>query len=171
MNARSSIRAGTALLVGFLGAPGCSSAPRPTFTVVRAAVTESTPDGVAVRIELAARNDHDDALPLKRVSYRLFVDGREVFRGTRSPEATLRRFGTQTVTIPAVIPAGAAEGVSIRGLPFRVEGSMTYVTTDKFSEILFDAGIREPSAVFSGSGVIASEQAAADSVQGRGGHR
>jgi hypothetical protein len=142
---------GLALALGLLA--GCSKYRAPTLTVREAAITQRTDEGAVVRFTLDARNTNQVELPLKSMSYRLSLDGREVFRGFRSPEATLRRLGTQQITLPAVV---SLEDQALLAGPvrYRIEGSLTYVTPGSVAEILFDAGVRRPTVAFSDAGTL-----------------
>ncbi len=122
------------------------------MTVTDARVTDRTEEGVAVAFVLDATNSNDDALPLRETVYSLELDGKSVFKGVRSAEATLRRRGTQQVVLPAGIPIALlpANG-SVR---YRLHGSMEYITPGAFAEVLFDTGVRRPDASFSQEGTI-----------------
>lgn len=141
------------LVVAAIGLGGCAAYKAPRLTVAHAHPVERTEQGVAMEFILDARNDNDVSLPLRDVTYTVEVDGREVFRGTRSAESTLRRLGTQQVRLPAVI------NLSQFGHPpspagYRIAGTLTYVTPGQIAEILFDTGVRVPSVGFSGEGQI-----------------
>lgn len=132
----------------------CSAYKAPRFTVIDAAATERTAEGVAMLFTLDAVNENDVGLPLRDVRYTVEIDGRKVFSGTRSGEATLRRLGIQKVTLPAVVRLGA-ESPPMAGLSrYRISGQVTYVTPGQIAEILFDTGVRVPTVGFSGSGEI-----------------
>lgn len=143
----------TAGLLGLVGASGggCSSYEAPNLKVVDARVTERSEEGLVLTFTLDAENPNEEAVPLRAVTYRVSLDGRQVFEGTRSPEATLRRYGTQQIRLPAVVAAsepsfGASEA------KYRIEGTLRYTTPGEIAEILFDTGVRKPSVGFSGEG-------------------
>jgi hypothetical protein len=146
-----------AVLAAILG--GCASYRAPEFSVTEARAGARSNDGVEMFFTLDARNDNDVALPLRDVKYRVELDGRTVFSGTRSAEATLRRLGTQKITLPAVVrlDENAPEGARTGGatLPYRISGTVTYVTPGQIAEILFDTGVRVPTVGFEGEGQIA----------------
>lgn len=145
------------VLAAWLG--GCASYRAPEFSVTEARAGARSNDGVEMFFTLDARNDNDAALPLRDVEYRVELDGRTVFSGTRSAEATLRRLGTQQITLPAVVrldenaPMGARTGGAT--LPYRISGTVTYVTPGQIAEILFDTGVRVPTVGFGGEGQVA----------------
>jgi len=130
---------------------GCSSYPSPTLAVADAKVTQTTDSGSVITFNVDATNSAEVALPLKTLDYTVYLNNQEVFRGTRSPEATLRRFGTQRISFPAVI-AGAAPAP---GTAYRVEGTLGYVAPGEIAAILFDYEIERPTVPFSASGVLA----------------
>ncbi|MBX3406922.1 MAG: LEA type 2 family protein [Phycisphaeraceae bacterium] len=126
--------------------PACASTSAPRFEFAGASVTEHTAEGVAVSITVDAYNDNDIALPLRDIDYVVEIDGRTVFRGTRSAEATLRRRGVQQIRLPAVVVLAPGERGPTGEADIRLVGRVTYITPGKLAEILFDSGVRVPSA-------------------------
>jgi LEA14-like dessication related protein len=135
---------------------GCQSYSAPTLSAAEAHATERTGDGAAMRFTLDARNDNDVSLPLRRVEYTVELNGRQVFSGTRSAEATLRRKGTQQIELPAVVRLDNQQNADLVSgtVRYRLAGDMYYVTPGQLAEVLFDAGVRTPSASFSIEGDI-----------------
>ena len=130
---------------------GCSSITPPTLRVVEARVADRTEDGLKLEFVIDAENANDEALPLRAARYSLRLDGDTVFTGSRSPQATLRRLGTQRITLPVVIPA--AELLDIGPMPeYRLSGTLSYVTPGEISDLLFDYRIRRPKVSFSDMG-------------------
>ena len=136
---------------------GCSSTPAPEISVLGVAPSDRTPDGVLMMVRLEARSTAEDALPLREVAYRVRLDGREVFRGSRSPEATIRRFGTQTLLLPVVFPAQAGPAPSGA---YEVEGTLRYAEPGTIAEVLLDLGVRTPSVSFRRSGQVGAPEPA-----------
>ena len=148
------------LAFGALGA-GCESYSSPVLSVSKAEPTERTPDGCAMLFTLDARNDNDEPLPLRTVEYRVDLNGREVFAGTRSAEATLRRLGTQQLRLPAVVVLTPETQSLAAGMAhYRLTGSMYYVTPGRLAETLFDSGVHTPSVGFEFEGDIDLSRAA-----------
>jgi hypothetical protein len=139
------------------GMGGCSSTPAPEISVLGVSPSDRTPDGVLMLVRLEAQSTAEDALPLREVSYRVRLDGREVFRGSRSPEATLRRFGSQTLLLPVVFPS--ADGPAPAGR-YEVEGTLRYAEPGTIAEVLLDLGVRTPSVSFRGSGQVGPAESA-----------
>lgn len=137
-----------------LALAGCSAYEAPELRVVSVGVSERSAEAVVLRVVIDAENANDVALPLRDVEYEVEVgDGGEgrVFRGVRSAEATLRRFGTQQIEVPAVVAAGSWPG---EGTPYVIRGRLRYTTPGEIAQILFDAGVRRPEVSFEGRGVI-----------------
>lgn len=110
--------------------------------------------GVAMEFYIDVENSNDEGLPLRAVNYVVEIEGKRVFSATRSAEATASRTSTQRVRLPASFRA-ADVGIDPFGIkPYRVHGSMTYVTPGAFAEALFDSGVRVPSVAFSVTGEI-----------------
>src|SRR5690349_17746323 len=97
INSRLGPAAVGALSIAVAGVGGCSYAP-PQLSVTGAHITEETPEGIVVRFQLDALNTNSVELPLREVHYTLMIDGQPVFSGLRSPEASLRRLGTQQIS-------------------------------------------------------------------------
>jgi LEA14-like dessication related protein len=117
---------------------GCSPYRAPALSVRKAAITNVTEEGVVIRFTLDAENSNGVELPLKKISYRLYLDGREVFRGIRSPEATLRRLGSQSITLPAVVTVDEQISKLQGPVRYRIEGTLSYITPGSVAQILFD---------------------------------
>jgi LEA14-like dessication related protein len=144
-----------ALLAGAMGSVGCESYSSPVLSMAKAEPTERTQEGAAMLFTLDARNDNDDPLPLREVEYRVDLNGKEVFHGSRSAEATLRRLGIQQLRLPASVPLSADNsGVANGPVKYRLTGAMYYITPGRLAETLFDAGVRKPSVSFSFEGDI-----------------
>ncbi len=117
--------------------------------MVGVGVRDRTDEGVVLAITLEADNTNDQALPLREVSYAVYLDGAKVFEGERSAEATIRRFGSQRIVLPAAfVPTFPIEGVR----RCRVEGTLTYLVPGVLAEALFDADVVRPSTSFAVEG-------------------
>lgn len=132
----------------------CSSSRAPTLEVVDAQVVERTQDAAVVVFTLDASNPNAAELPLNEADYTLALDGRTLFRGERSPEATVRRRGAQRIELPAVIPLGE-NGVEPYGRHrYELRGTIVYLKPGPFAEVLYDSGVSRPSVSFSETGTI-----------------
>ncbi len=124
---------------------GCSSYSDPTLSITGAEILEQSPAATVVQFTIEAQNANEVELPLTAIRYTLSKDGRQLFSAQRSPEATLRRIGTQSFTIPAVIDnAQVPPGPQT----YTLQGTLEYITPGSIAQILFDAGVRRPSVGF-----------------------
>jgi hypothetical protein len=154
------------LLPPLLLLPGCFTSKAPQISVVE---VRSTPSAIAsatssptsspdaqravLLIVLEATNPNAKPLPLKDVHYTIDINGATVFTGTRDAQATLRRYGTQRITLPAPLDAN----LPAPGTPFRVRGSVTYIAPEVLAKTLFDNQLTDWSRSFSGTGEITAE--------------
>jgi len=132
---------------------GCSSNRPPEVRVESVRVAERTSEGVVVEVTIAGVNGNAEPLPLKRVDYSVSVNGRTVFTGARSPEATLSAGGERVFRVPAPVALEAMPGGAARVV---VTGWLTYTEPGKIAEILFDAEVSQPTVSFSGSAELES---------------
>jgi LEA14-like dessication related protein len=141
----------TTLLTSSLLLTACSSYSAPKLSLAEAKVTERTDQGLVLQFTLNGENSNEVPLPLRQARYSVYLDGKKVFTGYRSPEATLRRFGVQPLQLPAAFSlAQAPQGLS----HFRIEGELSYVTPGEIAQILFDASVRRPTVGFSAQGTV-----------------
>lgn len=137
---------------------GCiRQATPPTLTVTGARVIDRTAEVAIVEFDLEADNTNDIALPLRELRYEFAVDGDTVFTGSRSPEATIRRFGSQAITVPVVVPLAELEGATLDdagGVPYRLKGRVTYIIPGALAELLFDTNVRRPTVGFEDRGSL-----------------
>lgn len=134
---------------------GCSGITDPTLRVVDAQVVERTDEAVVVHFIVEGENKNAEEIPLLRAEYAVSFDGREVFRATRSPEATLRRSGVQRFTLPASVPTSAMGASTAR---WRLSGSVSYVIPEQIAETLLDIGFPNPTAGVQGEGELGAGQ-------------
>jgi hypothetical protein len=129
-------------IAALLVLPACSSAPRPELSLTGAQVVSTTDAGSVVNFTIDAKNLGPDPITLYDVNYTLRLDGREVFRGVRAGEAVLGRYATRQVTLPASIPASELSGAGERRAT--LDATFRYVPPTAFREVLFDAGVWQP---------------------------
>lgn len=142
-----------AFLLLLLPLAACS-APSPTLRVDRVGITERTPSGIVLSISLRAENPGKDPLPLRDIRYHVNVNGRRVFEGVRSAQATVRSFGAEEITVPAVIPLSGHEPAPVGVQPVSVGGRVLYLAPGTLAETLFEAELLRPSASFSGETTV-----------------
>lgn len=141
-----------AMMLAGLG--GCRGYAAPSLSVTRVQMGERTADGMVLVFEVEAENRNAVELPLREVRYTLRLDGRPVFSGVRSPEATLRRLGVQRFSFPAVVALGPGGSAPEGEVSFELDGVLSYTTPGQIAEILFDSGLRRPSVSFRDAGRI-----------------
>lgn len=138
---------GTVLAAASLA--GCSYKP-PSLRVTDARVTERTEQGFVVLIGVEAENRNEIELPLREVRYSVTLEGGGTFNGVRSPEASLRRLGTQKISFPAVFPLAPGAALPTGTVRCDVSGTLGYISPGEFAQVLFDSGVRRPSVSFRG---------------------
>jgi hypothetical protein len=131
---------------------GCSGYADPTLRVAGAGVADEGPGAMVLDVTIAAQNTNHVELPLREIDYTVRIDGREVFRGVRSPETTLRRLGEQTFTVPAVVAYAGDRPVGMHA--FEIEGRVRYITPGELAQALFDTGVRRPTVTFRDGGRV-----------------
>lgn len=157
------VGAAVCALAGIAG--GCTSYSSPKLSLAGIENVEETPEGLVLRVRLRAENENEVALPLREVDYTAKVgEGSSAltFSGRRSPEATLRRKGSQDIVLPVALRLTRADGGASGGagprptgvVPFSLSAELTYITPGALAEVLFDADVRRPVASVSASGMV-----------------
>lgn len=141
--------AGCALITA---AAGCHAPPQ--LDVIAHSPVRQTPDGYALAFDLEATNRNAFELPLLTISYELWLEDQRVFEGRRSGEATLRREGTQPLSLPVAVKLADGEAAPAGLAPYRLRGTVRYHTPGALSRSLFDARLVRPSADFDLRGEI-----------------
>lgn len=127
----------------------CSSGTKPPrFQVVSARTAERTADGVRVELTVVGENPNKFELELGETRYSVSADGNTFFTGLRSPEVTLPRYGRVEMVLPAAAPI---EGFPADATSLELNGWIEYLIPGPFSEVLYDAGLRRPTASVEGS--------------------
>lgn len=130
----------------------CSSGTKPPrFQVVSARTAERTADGVRVELTVVGENPNKFELELGEARYSVSAGGNTFFTGLRSPEVTLPRYGRVEMVLPAAAPMEAfpADATSLE-----LSGWIEYLIPGPFSEVLYDAGLRRPTASVEGSATL-----------------
>jgi hypothetical protein len=133
---------------------GCAVYTAPKLSVTGASLTDESPDGLVITFLIAAENSNREQLPLRDIAYTLDLDGRRVFSGSRSPEATLARLAVQELRLPAAVALDAEHPRPRGEVSYRIEGTLTYVTPGKLAEVLYESGVPAPTASFSHTGTV-----------------
>ncbi len=132
----------------------CSSYKAPELSVAEVRLKDETPSGYVLEFDLDTRNDNSEPLPLREVRYSLTLDGRPVFTGVRSAQATLRRFGTQRISLPAAVALEPGESPPDGVIGYALVGELSYVTPGQIARILFDTRVRRPRVSFRKQGEL-----------------
>lgn len=139
------------LLVLLSGLLLCGCVTRPTAGVEAGAATQATDEAIVLTFTVVARNRGETELPLRMVDYKLVVDGKRVFRGRRSAEATLSRQDEQRIELPVPVKwEDLPEGES----SYRLSGEFAYTLPGIFWQAMFDAGLYRPGADFELEGTL-----------------
>ncbi len=101
-------------------------------------LSERTAEAHVLMFTVEGENPNREAMPLRTVRYSLAVDGRRVFQGDRSAQATLPPFGKQRFEVPAVVLGP----YSYEGVSYRFGGTVEYLEPGTIAEILFDSNVR-----------------------------
>lgn len=147
---RPAIRLASAALAPLALLAGCAHDP-PVVMLREARLVDRTAEGAVVEFTFQADNDDHRAFPLRDAWCTLRLGGREVATVHRSPEATLRRMGSQTFAIPIAIPAAS---LPTGPTAFEVWGEVTYLVPGPLSEAMHDSGVRTPAVGLRGEGTI-----------------
>jgi hypothetical protein len=133
---------------------GCSTSAPPRMSVQSASLTEQSDGGLVLVFDMLAENVNSDPLPLADVTYEVRINNRPVFRGVRSAESTVRRYGTQSFRLPASMPRSAVEGIKGGEAEYKLIGQVTYLRPGILAKTLFDIEVLRPSQGFSARGPI-----------------
>lgn len=145
-----------------LGAPaligivigGCVAHTPPRLTLTHATVIERSPEAVVVAFAVAADNVNPHELPLREVHYTLRIAGQEAYRGVRVPGATLRRLGTQSFSVPAVIVLSPAQAPPVGPVDYTFSATVFYTTPGDLARLLYELHLRRPAVTFTHAGVL-----------------
>ncbi len=85
---------------------------------------------------------------MPQVRYELRGAGRVLFRGVRSPEATIPPEGTVTFRLPVALSE------PIDGLTYELVGEIRYIAPGALAEAFYDNGLNRPSMALRDSGVL-----------------
>jgi len=146
----------TVVLIGFFTIllAGCSSTQAPRISIVDASVSEATDEAVVVSFLLKLENPNNQPLPLRDFEYSLSVDGKQVFQGRRSVEATLQQEADYTLLLPAVVPFRRLGGTTSGIHSCVVSGQLSYVAPGQLAEVLTDLRWPAPTTNFSGAAQV-----------------
>jgi hypothetical protein len=137
---------------------GCSAYRPPTVRLAEVSMSERTTEGVTLQFAFDLHNPNHEALELIAFNYRGTVDGRTVYEGRWSAQATLTPDGGARLSIPVVVRydrAGWAASEVPASVQCKVSGRLMYITPSELAETLLDMGVRRPRTRFSGASRVA----------------
>jgi len=135
-----------------IGLTGCNKSSAPTFSAVGVRQLEDDGNRTILQFSIEAKNPNKEPIPLKQITYRVEMNGVEVFRGVRSPETTLHTYSSHVFYLPAVLPVGT---INQSGeIEYQLIGAAQYIPPGRLSEVLFDAKVKVPEAPINIVGTI-----------------
>ncbi len=125
----------------------CTTPPGVSISAVDVVEVGSGTSEVAIRFQLT----NSTAVPIRidTWEYTLRVRGQQVYSGEWVAAITIPPESRLLTAIPAVVPAASRPGPDS---PWGVSGSVHYLETSRFSQLLFDLGLNRPSTSFSSTG-------------------
>ena len=135
---------------------GCSLHSDPTIEVTGVALNERSDEALAFDVTLQMSNRNNVALELLDFDYVFAVDGKRVFHGRRSAEATLGATSDHMVTIPVVVRYDQVDWQQMppESFEYSLRGHVRYITPGQLAELLDDLGVRRPRAGFANRGRV-----------------
>jgi len=141
-----------ALAAACLALAGCTAVRAPRVEHVGVRELERTDSRAVYAFRFRATNPNRDPLPLGEVRYTVFMDGRAVFSGVRSPETTLGTYADREFEVPAVLDTGS---VNLSGIvDYRVDGALTYIPPGRFGQELYRSNVHVPTVEFRAPGRV-----------------
>ncbi len=140
------------LLIILLAPSGCAAPP--VFALREVRVVEATPQALGLDFVLELNNPNRDPLSLYEFGYSLTVEGRPIYQGRRSAEATLGAGAGRRLSLPAVIVRDRLPPETSGPRRYTLSGKLLYRGQSDLERLLFDIGLRRPKARFSERGLI-----------------
>ena len=112
------------------GAVGCGHRS-PGVTVGAVTLGDSSDEALVLQFQLDLVNRGSEPLRLREFRYQLWVDGKPVFQGRRTAEATLGAGATRRMGVPAVLRydrMGWTATDRPAEIPYTMSGSLLYIS-------------------------------------------
>lgn len=120
-------------------------------------MNERTDEAAALNLDLTLVNPNAEPLRLQEFDYSLSVAGKTIFTARRAALATLPAQGQSQMVLPGVVrydQTGWTAAALPESVDWSISGVVTYIAPGSVAEILFDTGVRRPSADFSAKGRV-----------------
>ena len=141
-----------ALAAASVALAGCSFVRAPRVEHVGVRELERTQSRAVYAFRFRATNPNGDPIPLGEVRYTVFMDGRAVFSGVRSPETTLGTYADREFEVPAVLDT---DTIDLSGIvDYRVDGALTYIPPGRFGQELYRSNVHVPTVEFRAPGRV-----------------
>lgn len=121
---------------------GCFSTAKPVVEVVDLELAERSEDGLVFEVEIAGVNRTKKDFQLREMRYWLFLDGKRVFEGRRSPQATFSALGIQSFTAPIAVAREDLPDDPVARYEFGAV--ITYLVPGALAEAFFELRVRKP---------------------------
>ncbi|MCE9619385.1 MAG: hypothetical protein K8R92_05715 [Planctomycetes bacterium] len=125
----------------------CTTPPGISVTGVDVVEVGTNSNEVAIRLQMS--NPTKVPIRIDTWSYSIRVRNESVYSGEWVAAVTIPPESRLITAIPAVVPVKSRPGPDS---PWSVSGSVQYLETSRFSQLLYDLGLNRPSTSFSSSG-------------------
>ena len=132
---------------------GCAGHKRPGVVVSDATLADRSQRAAVVEFVIDATNPNEYELPVRSIVYSLSIDGQSVFSTRREGLVSLPRHGSESITIPAVVPMGES-GIQPGVHAYTLTGIVRYSLPSKLADVLYDSRISRPSVAITDRGTI-----------------
>jgi len=129
---------------------GCFTAPTPDLRIVSAKIVERTDAGAVIDVTIEGANRTAKDMKLRSIRYRMSLDGKRVFEGERTPQATFPALGVQSFSVPIA--------TSITALPtgenaaYTFGATLMYLVPGPLAEAMYDLNVRKPTVKMTATG-------------------
>ena len=130
---------------------GCASYRKPVVVVSDASAGEAGSEALRLNFTIDLDNPNRESLRLSEFDYEVTIDGKPVYKGTRSAEATLASADHRQMIVPAIVrydDMGWSQDQLPQTVRFAINGKLSYITPDELSRTFREMGFPPPSANF-----------------------
>lgn len=141
-----------ALLAISMTLGGCFSTPTPDLRIVGAQVVERTDAGAVIDMTIEGANRTAKDMKLRSIRYWMSLDGKRVFEGERTPQATFPALGVQSFSVPIAAPITALP--TGEKAAYKFSATLMYLIPGPLAEAMYDLNVRKPTVSITASGQI-----------------